>query len=113
MSTSRRCPAATSRRRSRKRRRAPASPGSSRRSRPADARHAFGLTLVGRFTIQRWTTAATAAALAAGEWLPCARQAVLWNTKKLTKRLGGERYLQIRKLLLGHGDEVQWGDTKG
>lgn len=79
----------------------------------AEARHAFGLTLVGRFAVQHWTTAATAAALAAGEWLPCARQAVMWNAKKMTKRLGGERYLQIRKLLLRHGNDVQWGDTKG
>ena len=78
-----------------------------------EAKHAFGLTLVGRFTIQRWTTAVTAAALAAGQWLPCARQSVLWNAKKMTKRAGGERYLQIRKLLLGHGDEVRWGDSKG
>jgi hypothetical protein len=38
---------------------------------------------------------------------------MLWNTKKMTKRLGGERYLQIRKLLLGHGDEVRWGDRNG
>ena len=30
----------------------------------------------------------------------------------MTKRLGGDRYLQIRKLLLGHGDEVQWGDQR-
>ena len=79
----------------------------------ADARYAFGLTLVGRFAVQTWTTADTAAALAAGNWLPCARQAVMWNAKKMTKRLGGERYLQIRKLLLRHGDDVQWGDTKG
>jgi peptidoglycan/xylan/chitin deacetylase (PgdA/CDA1 family) len=75
-----------------------------------DARHAFGLTLLGRFTIQRWTTADSAAALAAGEWLACARQAVVWNAKKISKRLGGERYLQLRKLLLRHGDEVRWGD---
>jgi peptidoglycan/xylan/chitin deacetylase (PgdA/CDA1 family) len=68
------------------------------------------LTLRGRFTIQRWTTARTAAALAAGRWLPRARQAAVWNAKKLTKRLGGERYLQIRKLLIGHGDDVRWGD---
>ena len=69
-----------------------------------------GLTLHGRFTIQRWTTAKTAAALASGEWLPRARPAAVWNAKKLTKRLGGERYLQIRKLLIGHGNEVRWGD---
>ncbi len=78
-----------------------------------ESRYAFGLTLTGRFAIQRWTTADTATALAAGEWLPCARQAAVWNAKKMTKRLGGERYLQVRKMLLGHGDEVRWGDPKG
>jgi peptidoglycan/xylan/chitin deacetylase (PgdA/CDA1 family) len=77
-----------------------------------EARHAFGLTLLGRFTIQKWTPADTAAALAAGEWLPCARQAVAWNAKKISKRLGGERYLQLRKMLLGHGNEVRWGDER-
>jgi len=77
-----------------------------------DTRHAFGLTLLGRFTIQRWTTAQTAAALAAGAWLPCARQAVVWNAKKISKRVGGERYLQLRKLLLGDRSEVQWGDQR-
>jgi peptidoglycan/xylan/chitin deacetylase (PgdA/CDA1 family) len=77
-----------------------------------EARHAFGLTLHGRFTIQRWTSAATAAALAAGAWLPCARQALVWNAKKLSKRVGGERYLQLRKLLIGDRNEVQWGDQR-
>jgi peptidoglycan/xylan/chitin deacetylase (PgdA/CDA1 family) len=71
---------------------------------------AHGVALQGRFTIQKWTTAGAAASLAAGEWLPCARQAVVWNAKKLTKRVGGERYLRLRKLLLRHGDEVRWGD---
>jgi polysaccharide deacetylase len=71
-----------------------------------------GLTLTGRFTIQRWTTAKTAAALALGRWLPRARQVVVWNAKKMTKRVGGERYLQLRKLLIGHGDEVRWGDMR-
>jgi peptidoglycan/xylan/chitin deacetylase (PgdA/CDA1 family) len=78
----------------------------------SEARSAFGLTLIGRYTIQRWTTAETAAALASGEWLACARQAVVWNAKKVSKRLGGERYLQLRKLLVGHGSEVQWGDQR-
>jgi len=77
----------------------------------AVSRSVFGLTLVGRFAIQKWTSARTAAGLAAGEWLPCARQAALWNAKKLTKRLTGDRYLQIRRLLLRHGNDVQWGDT--
>jgi peptidoglycan/xylan/chitin deacetylase (PgdA/CDA1 family) len=77
------------------------------------ARELFGLTVTGRFAIQRWTSAPTASALAAGGWLPCARQAIVWNTKKVTKRLGGERYLQIRRLLLRHGTDVQWGDRTG
>lgn len=78
-----------------------------------ERRHAFGLTLTGRFAIQRWTSADTVAGLAAGDWLPCARQAAVWSAKKVTKRLGGERYLQLRRMLLGQGNEVRWGDTKG
>ena len=78
----------------------------------AETQQLSGLTLAGRFTIQRWTTARTVAALAAGNWLPRARQAAMWKAKKLSKRLGGERYLQIRRLLIGHGDDVQWGDQR-
>jgi peptidoglycan/xylan/chitin deacetylase (PgdA/CDA1 family) len=70
----------------------------------------FGLRLRGRYTIQRWTSAATAAALARAEWRACASQALVWNAKKLGKRVGGHRYLQLRRLLLGHGDDVAWGD---
>ena len=73
-------------------------------------RQAFGLTLVGRYTIQRWITADVVAGLLSGAWLPCARQVVTWNAKKMSKRLGAERYLKIRKFLLRHGDEVRWGD---
>jgi peptidoglycan/xylan/chitin deacetylase (PgdA/CDA1 family) len=75
--------------------------------------NAFGLSLIGRFAIQRGTSAGTAAALAAGDWLPCACQAVVWKAKKMSKRLGGEQYLRLRKILLRHGDEVQWGDGQG
>jgi len=74
-------------------------------------RQAFGLTLTGRFSIQRWTTAKVAAALAAGEWRSCAAQAIVWNGKKLTKRLAGEQYLKLRRRLLRQGNDVQWGDT--
>ena len=76
----------------------------------AEARRESGLTIRGRFTIQRWTTPATAAGLARGDWWPCTRQSLVWKGKKLTKRLGGEQYLRIRQLLLRHGDEVEWGD---
>jgi peptidoglycan/xylan/chitin deacetylase (PgdA/CDA1 family) len=68
------------------------------------------MTIAGRFTIQRWTSASTAAALAAGRWLPCTRQVALWNMKKLGKQIGGERYLQMRRVLLRHDHEVRWGD---
>ena len=73
-------------------------------------RQAFGLRLHGRLTIQRWTTTETVRGLAAGEWLPRARQAAIWNAKKLTKRVGGAQYLKLRRLLIGHGSEVRWGD---
>ena len=68
------------------------------------------MTIAGRFTIQRRTPAATAAALAAGRWLPCMHQVAFWNLKKLVKNVGGARYLQLRRLLLRHGHEVGWGD---
>lgn len=70
------------------------------------------LEVRGRFTISRRTTATTAAALAAGERLACAHQALLWSAKKIGKRLGGERYLQVRRLLLGHEAEMRWGDDR-
>ena len=68
------------------------------------------MTIAGRFTIGRRTSAPTAAALAAGLWLPCTRQAALWNLKKLGKQIGGKQYLQLRRVLLRHGHEVRWGD---
>jgi peptidoglycan/xylan/chitin deacetylase (PgdA/CDA1 family) len=74
------------------------------------ARPAFGLTLRGRFTIQRWTAPAVAAGLARGAWAPCARQAVGWSLKKMAKRLGGPAYLRVRQQVLRHGAEVRWGD---
>lgn len=75
-----------------------------------EASDAFGLALRGRFTIQRWTSPAAVAALARGDRFPAARQAFVWKAKKITKRLGGEQYLRLRQLLIGHGDEVEWGD---
>ena len=66
-----------------------------------------GLRLVGRYTIQHATSAATVRGLVRGAWMPRARQAALWNAKKLTKRVAGNGYLKVRRLLLGHGDEVR------
>jgi peptidoglycan/xylan/chitin deacetylase (PgdA/CDA1 family) len=73
-------------------------------------RHAHGVTLIGRFAVRRWTSARTAAALAAGRFFPCAQQALLWNARKLTKRFGGEQYLRLRRFLLGDRDRTPWRD---
>jgi peptidoglycan/xylan/chitin deacetylase (PgdA/CDA1 family) len=71
-----------------------------------------GLTVNGRFTIRRWTSATTACAAAHGAWIPWTSQAFLWNAKKIAKRFGGEHYFRARKLLLRHGNEVPWGDRR-
>jgi peptidoglycan/xylan/chitin deacetylase (PgdA/CDA1 family) len=76
------------------------------------SRAAFGLTLHGRFIIRSWTSARTAAALAAGDDLPRMREAIVWRVKKLGKRLGGEGYLRVRRLILGDARHVQWGDCR-
>jgi hypothetical protein len=73
-------------------------------------RTVHGLTLVGRFAVRRRTSARTAAALASERILPCAQQTVLWNARKLAKRVGGREYLGLRRILLGLGDDVRWGD---
>jgi peptidoglycan/xylan/chitin deacetylase (PgdA/CDA1 family) len=78
----------------------------------AENRPSFGLTLHGRFTVRSWTKPRTAAALAAGDYLPCAQQALAWNVKKLGKQLGGERYLRFRQLVLGDDRQVRWGDCR-
>lgn len=72
--------------------------------------HGNGLALRGRFVVRRWTSPATAAGLASGAWLPRAQQVVSWNVRKAAKRIGGERYLHLRRLLLAapreHGPAV-------
>ena len=78
----------------------------------AVSRATFGLMLHGRFTIRSWTSARTAAALSAGDYLPCTQQAVAWNIKKLGKQLAGERYLLYRRLVLGGATDVRWGDCR-
>ena len=77
-----------------------------------DVRHAFGLT-AGR-PLRRPAMDDRRHGGGAGRRRLAAVRAtgVVWNAKKMTKRLGGERYLQIRRLLLRHGNDVQWGDTK-
>ncbi len=76
------------------------------------ARVVDGTLVLGRFTVQRGMSATTASALATGRIPPRVRQALLWNAKKLGKAAGGRAYLKVRQYLLGHGDEVQWGDDR-
>ncbi len=54
----------------------------------------------GRYTIKRGTAPEVAAALVRGDRAPRYAQYLLWNTKKLAKKVGGEAYLMIRKKLL-------------
>jgi peptidoglycan/xylan/chitin deacetylase (PgdA/CDA1 family) len=62
-----------------------------------------GCLILGRYTVQRWTTATAAAALAGGRLAPRLRQLALWQAKKVTKAIGGEQYLKVRRSLVGNG----------
>ena len=77
-----------------------------------ESRNAFGLTLVGRVAIQKSTTAATVAAVAAGESLPCAWHRSCGARRRWPSAWAASGYLQMRKLLLGHGNDMQWGDQR-
>lgn len=59
-----------------------------------------GCRILGRYTIQQHTTAEQAAALASGAFMPCLKQLLLWNAKKIAKRIGGEFYLDVRRRIL-------------
>lgn len=56
--------------------------------------------VLGRYGIQNWMTAQVAAAIAVGHITPRLKQSLLWKAKKVTKALGGESYLKMRKALL-------------
>jgi peptidoglycan/xylan/chitin deacetylase (PgdA/CDA1 family) len=56
-----------------------------------------GCTVIGRYTVRRWTTAQTVAALAAGHAGPRLRQWFLWKAKKAAKTAGGEAYTVLRR----------------
>ena len=56
--------------------------------------------VLGRFSVVRSTTAATIAAIAARDRMPIARQRVLWDTKKLAKKLAGAQYYAFRRAVL-------------
>ena len=57
-----------------------------------------GCQVIGRYAMQSDTPPETAAALAAGHFLPAARQAFWWNTKKAAKTLAGPLYAKVRRV---------------
>ncbi len=59
-----------------------------------------GCKVLGRYAIMQGVSAYTAAQIASGEWAPCLQQYLLWNSKKIAKRMGGESYLRFRKWFL-------------
>lgn len=63
-----------------------------------------GCRVIGRYSIQRWTPPAIAAAIASGRLLPRYRQLFWWDFKKIVKKLGGNHYLRLRQRLMGEMD---------
>ncbi|MGC9948432.1 MAG: polysaccharide deacetylase family protein [Bryobacteraceae bacterium] len=61
--------------------------------------------ILGRYSIQSHTPAGVSGAIAARNWWPRLRQAILWQAKKPVKALAGESYFTIRRLLLSRGME--------
>jgi peptidoglycan/xylan/chitin deacetylase (PgdA/CDA1 family) len=59
-----------------------------------------GCALIGRYSVQRGTSSQTAAALAAGDFIPQFQRSVYWNFKKVLKRLGGNAWIEFRKAVL-------------
>ena len=71
-------------------------------SQPTSRAHRVGdMWVIGRYVLLRSTSAAVAAAIAAGDLTPRLRQAAAWNVKGVCKRLGGTRYLWVRERILG------------
>jgi peptidoglycan/xylan/chitin deacetylase (PgdA/CDA1 family) len=70
-------------------------------SRPTSRAHRVGdMWVIGRYVLQRSTSAAVAAGIAAGDVTPRLWQAAVWNVKGACKRLGGARYLWVRERIL-------------
>ncbi|HYM24518.1 MAG TPA: polysaccharide deacetylase family protein [Vicinamibacterales bacterium] len=69
-----------------------------------------GVTVLGRYAIQRHTPALRAAALSAGDLVPRAGQTVLWRAKLAARTIGGAWYLRVRERLLGGSPDAGWGD---
>ena len=73
-------------------------------------RNVANCCIIGRYAVQRSTSAATAAALVAGDALPRLRYRAAWNVRQMCKTFGGRFYLRARDRLLGRSPGVTWGD---
>jgi peptidoglycan/xylan/chitin deacetylase (PgdA/CDA1 family) len=58
-----------------------------------------GCQVLGRYSVWRGMAPARAAGFATGARLPCLRQFLFWNAKKLAKATAGETYLKVRDQL--------------
>lgn len=56
--------------------------------------------ILGRYTIQRRTPPAAAAALASGKLTPRLKQQLIWDGKKMVKLIAGGYYIKMRRALL-------------
>jgi peptidoglycan/xylan/chitin deacetylase (PgdA/CDA1 family) len=66
-----------------------------------------GCLIVGRYSIHRGVSAETAARIASGAPAPRLRQYLVWNSKKIAKRISGNRYITLRKFLLRRSAEAR------
>jgi hypothetical protein len=62
----------------------------------ARCREVDGCLVIGRYVVQQGTSPAAVAGLASGALAPRVTQQVLWQSKKVAKRLGGRQYLRVR-----------------
>jgi peptidoglycan/xylan/chitin deacetylase (PgdA/CDA1 family) len=60
-----------------------------------------GCLVLGRYGVVRGMSAASAANLAAGRWVPCVQQLVTWKMKMALKSIGGNYYERFRDLCFG------------
>ena len=56
-----------------------------------------GCRVAGRYTLRRWSSASTAAALAAGRLRPRASQWLLYRSLNLMRTIAGDRYTRVRE----------------
>jgi peptidoglycan/xylan/chitin deacetylase (PgdA/CDA1 family) len=62
----------------------------------ARCREISGCLVIGRYAVQRSTPPDAVAGFASGALAPRVRQHLLWQSKKVAKKLGGRQYLRVR-----------------